>query len=106
MVLKLAERAYRKASKSLTDTSSTHSALVHLQQSLSTDVQRANADHLALLSSKQGSLLLSVAARSGSLGAGLTSLYSEGLKSAAVHFKDIEYCTSFKYSLGLRLSCP
>jgi hypothetical protein len=91
-LLILPEKAYRKASKSLTDTSATHSALIHLQQSLSTDVQRANADHLALLWSKQGSLLLSVAARSGSLGAGLTHFHSESFKSAAGCYKDIEYC--------------
>ena len=87
------EKAYRRASKSLSDTSSTHTALVHLQQSLSTDVQRANADHLAILSSKQGSLLLSVAAHSGTIGSGLTNYHSESLKVAASGYKDIEYCT-------------
>lgn len=90
------EKAYRRASKNLSETSSTHTALLHLQQSLSADVQRANADHLAILSSKQGSLLLSVAAHAGIIGTGLTNYHSESLKVAATNYKDIEYCKSFQ----------
>lgn len=86
------EKAYRKSAKSLTDTSSTHAALQHLQHSLSTDVQRADADHIALLETKQASLLLSIAAHTGNLGAGLTNFHSESLRKASTSYRDIEYC--------------
>lgn len=78
----------------MTDTSSTHAALLHLQQSLVTDVTRADSDHVALLQSKQSTLLLSLAAHSGALGTGLTNYHSESLKKAASGYKDIEYCKS------------
>jgi len=86
------EKAYRKSAKSLTDTSSTHAALLHLQHSLSTDVHRADADHIALLESKQASLLLSIAAHTGNIGAGLTNYHSESLRKASTSYRDIEYC--------------
>jgi len=86
------EKAYRKSAKSLTDTSSTHAALLHLQHSLSTDVQRADADHIALLESKQASLLLSIAAHTGNIGAGLTNYHSESLRKASSSYRGIEYC--------------
>jgi hypothetical protein len=78
----------------VTETSSTHAALLHLQHSLAADAQRADADHVALLSAKQSTLLLSLAAHSGSLGTGLTNYHSECLKKAASGYKDIEYCES------------
>jgi len=61
---------------------------------LSTDVQRADADHISLLGTKQSSLLLSIAAHTGSVGAGLTNYHSESLRKAASTYKDIEYCES------------
>jgi hypothetical protein len=88
------EKAYRKSAKSLTDTSLTHVALLHLQNSLIADVQRADADHIDLLGKKQSSLLLSIAAHAGNLGTGLTNYHSESLKKAATSYRDIEYCTS------------
>ena len=100
-----AEKAYRKASKTIGDTAGAHSGLVALKSSLSDDIARANAcvriqgkaadssDQAMLLGSKQAGVLIRTASVVGGLAGNITSFFSEGLRKAGSTYADVEYCT-------------
>ncbi|OCF40615.1 hypothetical protein I317_05546 [Kwoniella heveanensis CBS 569] len=86
-----AEKAYRKASKSLSDTAGAHSGLLALKDTLSADISRAQDDHYSLIGAKQASILLRLASSSGVLSSHLLSFYSDGLRKSSSSYPDIEY---------------
>ncbi|WVQ99009.1 hypothetical protein IAU59_006141 [Kwoniella sp. CBS 9459] len=86
-----AEKAYRKASKSLSDTAGAHSGLLALKDTLSEDISRAQEDHHGLIGAKQASVLLRMASSTGALASNLLAFYSDGLRQTSSSYPDIEY---------------
>ncbi|WVQ78485.1 hypothetical protein IAT38_000571 [Cryptococcus sp. DSM 104549] len=83
--------AYRKASKSLSDTSSAHAGLFTLKETLIEDINRAHDDHQCLIGSKQAVLLLQLASSCGVLASSQLAFLSDGLRKAGAVYPDIEY---------------
>ncbi|WVQ69777.1 uncharacterized protein L199_007997 [Kwoniella botswanensis] len=86
-----AEKAFRKASKTLSETSSAHAGLVALKDTLSEDINRANEDHHILIGTKQSIILLKIASSSGCLAEYILAYFSDGLRKSGQSFLDIEY---------------
>ncbi|WWD01096.1 hypothetical protein V866_008034 [Kwoniella sp. B9012] len=86
-----AEKAFRKASKTLSETSSAHAGLVALKDTLSEDIKRANEDHHTLIGTKQSIILLKIASSSGCLAECILAYFSDGLRKSGQSFPDIEY---------------
>ncbi|KAK4689766.1 hypothetical protein P7C73_g353, partial [Tremellales sp. Uapishka_1] len=86
-----AEKAYRKASKNLADTSNAHFDLLALKDTLSEDISRAHDDHLSMIGTKQSTLLLRLASSASVLSGSLLSFFSEGLRKSATSYRDVEY---------------
>ncbi|WRT67416.1 uncharacterized protein IL334_004387 [Kwoniella shivajii] len=86
-----ADKAYRKATNSLSDTSNAHAGLLALKETLSEDINRANEDHHSLIGSKQSLLLFKIASSSGILAQDILSYFSDGLRKAAGVYPDIQY---------------
>ncbi|WVR05417.1 hypothetical protein IAU60_002432 [Kwoniella sp. DSM 27419] len=89
-----AEKAYKKATKSLSDTSGAHAGLLSLKDTLSADIGRAQEDHHLLIGTKQSAILLRLASSSGVLACSLLSFFSDGLRKTGASFPDIEYFRS------------
>ncbi|WVF71903.1 hypothetical protein IAT40_006713 [Kwoniella sp. CBS 6097] len=99
-----AEKAYRKASKSSSDTAGAHSGLLALKDTLSGDISRAQEDHHSLIGTKQASILLRLASSSGVLASNLLAFHSDGLRKTSSSYPDIEYfrcLADAKWTLGL-----
>ncbi|RXK42022.1 hypothetical protein M231_00743 [Tremella mesenterica] len=86
-----AEKAYRKASKTLSDTPTAHAGLLALKDNLGGDISRANIEHMSLIGTKQSLLLLRLASGAGVLAEGMVGWFSEGLKVSAGGYKDVMY---------------
>ncbi|OCF55938.1 hypothetical protein L486_06695 [Kwoniella mangroviensis CBS 10435] len=86
-----AEKAFRKASKTLSETSSAHAGLVALKVTLNEDINRANEDHHTLIGTKQSIILLKIASSSGCLAEYILAYFSDGLRKSGQSFPDIEY---------------
>nr|XP_019042529.1 hypothetical protein I302_09138 [Kwoniella bestiolae CBS 10118]OCF21459.1 hypothetical protein I302_09138 [Kwoniella bestiolae CBS 10118] len=94
-----AEKAYRKASKSLSETSNAHAGLIALKETLSEDINRANEDHHALIGSKRSTILLKIASSTGCLAEYVLAYSSDGLRKSGQSFPDIEYYIKWQSSL-------
>ncbi|WWC60832.1 uncharacterized protein I303_103408 [Kwoniella dejecticola CBS 10117] len=86
-----AEKAYRKASKALSETSNAHAGLLALKNTLGDDINRANEDHQLLLGSKQSTIVLKIASSSGVLAANIFAYFSDGLRKTGQSYPDVEY---------------
>ncbi|WVQ71885.1 hypothetical protein IAR50_001427 [Cryptococcus sp. DSM 104548] len=86
-----AEKAYRKASKTLSDTSNAHAELQALKDTLGDDITRAHEDHQGLLGSKQAVLLLRLASSMGGVVTSQFAYFSDSLRKAGAVYPDLEY---------------
>ncbi|TYJ58122.1 hypothetical protein B9479_001218 [Cryptococcus floricola] len=86
-----AEKAYRKASKTLSDTSNAHAGLQALKDTLGDDINRAHEDHQGLLGSKQAVLLLRLASSMGVVATSQFAYFSDSVRKAGTVYPDIEY---------------
>ncbi|KAL7424181.1 hypothetical protein Q5752_001767 [Cryptotrichosporon argae] len=85
------EKAYRRASKDLAETSTAHATLLTFQAELALDLRRAEADHTDLLRHKQGATLFKLASGCGTVAVESMDWLAESLRKAGRGRGDIEY---------------